>query len=1811
MQKISRFISLFLLMAILLSLLPVMSVMGAEGEEAEITEVAEEAILPEEKPATKVAASSVSVPSYSGGTSSGWMTYDCGANLALSNTGKDSKMMIVKSTSATQFNTYVTTLKNKGYTVLSSSTIAAQSGSNIHYKLLASDRSHVVYTYFTAAYSETRIIVDTNKDTFRAYSYTSAGPGSGNGRTEVYAIPVSASEDGFLHSSAYGAQNRNNAGAMLVIKMSDNSLFVVDGGSYMQMSDRDCERVYALLRKITGLPEGQKIYVNTWFLSHCHDDHISGFPRLLQKYHSRFEVQNVMYNFGDVGASADNMLIMAQLFPNAKYYKPHTGENFSISGVQFEVLYTLEDLYTPNSSNKLVLDNANCKKKSNEENNDSVVLRVSFDGKTMILSGDVYDGDAIIMAMYPASYLHADVLQIPHHGFDSHATYVKTIAPTVSFIHQQETAMKNRKSNYNADANWAPYAGTRYYINSETVGYCAAEGVFFRKDFTEDVDWLDWGNKTWILEEANAYTSGKIADPESYYRYDRYYGIDTGAAVAIVDDKLGYILSYDASTGATGNLVTPYYSGDTYYLAASQRRLANWQIKGGTAGGTNADALATGSVTYTSSITISKGTGDYWGTNSKNNGISLGYKGAASASNLLGTWSSFANQLESTSRGTWLDQLSDGTWRIYRKDGSTYYPLYRDPSSTEGKGWGTSSLTKSAADAKQDYIALRLYAYNPTADTMYLSWTGHKDYYADPGVSKVQLLSLLSADIRVNYSFKNSPGTGEIHYDGQKDDAPVAGGTYYFEFPGSFSGSTAGNYTVSIKFKNHAGTIVDLGSFVVHINNRSSDPATKSLFIDFNDDADARKRYFYDSQYGGYNYDSTNTWEFIEYINSSNTTTGGFVDTLSGTLRLYTSAANTTNRNLSVRTYAGSTTPLAFSPKNAEIFQIRFKMDNLKAASGKNPYVGLWYFKNDGSGNVSASESTTHSLGTSFTSDGKYMTVTITLSSTFKNSTKITGIRPAFCNLIPTSTSKKGVVTIDYIYIGPKSGAPASEDRSLYFTFDNSAESQARYQSNEHYNNINFDRMDQPNWATEETSTSHTLSNDRWINNQDGTLVVRVAEDHAMGTNNSYFGPWVLTTGVPDVRVIRSNRTYQAIGYEPQEGDFIQLRFKLDGCVLAEGYANPQIVVSYDRSIDGVSDRGSYSMVADYTFQNGVYQTVTIPVNSQFATSDCITSLGFRFWHIKSATKGSGTVSIDYIYVGGSGTSPSLKYTAYFANYDGSILAQQTLSSGGTASYTGATPTRAADANYHYTFKGWDKALTNVTVNTTFTAQYTATAHSFTYTTVDSTNHKATCSCGYTATTSHTWNGGTVTTQPNCTTEGITTYTCTRCNATKTEIVPTTGHNYTNVVTPPTCTAEGYTAYTCTGCGHTYTDTPVAPKGHTEVTDKAVAATCTASGLTEGKHCSVCSAIIVAQEIVEATGHSPIYTPKDADSHIITCENCDYTAEKAHSYVDNLCICGQAEIKEPVENTAWKLGHTLNLASDISVNFAISKSALDSFDLSTVYVESILETYDGNEKTGTISFRLEPVENGNYYYFTLTGLTAVQMNNRITSTLYGIKDGQPYYSAADDYSVADYAYSQMNKSNMPATLKTLCADLLRYGAKAQIFKSYRTDSLADAGMTDVHKAYLSDMEAVTFGNCNEVLNDLADPSVTWAGKALNLESKVCLKFIFAPGTYQGAVSDLTLRVSYEDTTGTTKTLVLDEAELYNADRGYYAFTLDALLAAELRSVVSVQVYAGNTPVSCTLQYSADTYGNNKTGTLLALCKALFAYSDSAKAYFVK
>ena len=76
----------------------------------------------------------------------------------------------------------------------------------------------------------------------------------------------------------------------------------------------------------------------------------------------------------------------------------------------------------------------------------------------------------------------------------------------------------------------------------------------------------------------------------------------------------------------------------------------------------------------------------------------------------------------------------------------------------------------------------------------------------------------------------------------------------------------------------------------------------------------------------------------------------------------------------------------------------------------------------------------------------------------------------------------------------------------------------------------------------------------------------------------------------------------------------------------------------------------------------------------------------------------------------------------------------------------------------------------------------------------------------------------------------------------------------------PTCTATGLTeGKHCSVCNAVLVEqTTIPAKGHTEVIGAAVEATCTEPGKTEGKHCSVCNAVLVAQKVVPAKGHTEV-----------------------------------------------------------------------------------------------------------------------------------------------------------------------------------------------------------------------------------------------------------------------------------------------------------------------------------------------------------------
>ena len=158
----------------------------------------------------------------------------------------------------------------------------------------------------------------------------------------------------------------------------------------------------------------------------------------------------------------------------------------------------------------------------------------------------------------------------------------------------------------------------------------------------------------------------------------------------------------------------------------------------------------------------------------------------------------------------------------------------------------------------------------------------------------------------------------------------------------------------------------------------------------------------------------------------------------------------------------------------------------------------------------------------------------------------------------------------------------------------------------------------------------------------------------------------------------------------------------------------------------------------------------------------------------------------------------------------------------------------------------------------------------------------------------HSWNEGEITTSPTCENAGAKTYTCTVCNATKTEAIDATGHTPVEVAEQPaTCTEAGHTAGTkCSVCGATISGMEeIFATGHTEVVDAAVEATCTKTGLTEGKYCSVCNEVLVAQTEIPAKGHTEVIDAAKAP----TCTEPGLTEGK-HCSACHAVIVAQKEI---------------------------------------------------------------------------------------------------------------------------------------------------------------------------------------------------------------------------------------------------------------------------------------------------------------------------
>lgn len=145
----------------------------------------------------------------------------------------------------------------------------------------------------------------------------------------------------------------------------------------------------------------------------------------------------------------------------------------------------------------------------------------------------------------------------------------------------------------------------------------------------------------------------------------------------------------------------------------------------------------------------------------------------------------------------------------------------------------------------------------------------------------------------------------------------------------------------------------------------------------------------------------------------------------------------------------------------------------------------------------------------------------------------------------------------------------------------------------------------------------------------------------------------------------------------------------------------------------------------------------------------------------------------------------------------------------------------------------------------------------------------------------HSWNAE-ITSLPTCTKEGVITYKCLGCNATREETAPATGHGTPiRIITKDsTCTINGAFEDKCPVCGEIVKTGVIESSGHSEPLHTITKApTCTTEGSFEDK-CSICGEVLKTGT-VEKNAHDPFpieiiteATCTEDGMGICVCRNC-------------------------------------------------------------------------------------------------------------------------------------------------------------------------------------------------------------------------------------------------------------------------------------------------------------------------------------------------
>ena len=163
------------------------------------------------------------------------------------------------------------------------------------------------------------------------------------------------------------------------------------------------------------------------------------------------------------------------------------------------------------------------------------------------------------------------------------------------------------------------------------------------------------------------------------------------------------------------------------------------------------------------------------------------------------------------------------------------------------------------------------------------------------------------------------------------------------------------------------------------------------------------------------------------------------------------------------------------------------------------------------------------------------------------------------------------------------------------------------------------------------------------------------------------------------------------------------------------------------------------------------------------------------------------------------------------------------------------------------------------------------------------------------------------------------------------------------------------------------------------------------------------------------------------------------------------------EVDTVVKPTLDPKHASLSFEDEILYNIYYAASDLDDV------VEMGLVTFGSQLTNGTIADAADVIPgyitDGEMYMVSTNGIAAKNMGDEVYFKVYAkLSDGSYVYSGMNSYSAVKYANTILGRTSSSADMKALVVAMLNYGAEAQQFFGYRTDSLMNASLTAQQQA---------------------------------------------------------------------------------------------------------------------------------------------------------